>query len=47
MRSLIIVALLTLTNAFTTDITGGQKECYMEKLEKGAHIAIYYQGLNI
>ncbi|EKE40594.1 hypothetical protein ENUP19_0305G0095 [Entamoeba nuttalli] len=38
-----LILLVTLTRAFTTEIAGGKMECFMEKIEKGAHIAIYYQ----
>ncbi|EDR27430.1 transmembrane emp24 domain-containing protein 1 precursor, putative [Entamoeba dispar SAW760] len=38
-----LILLGTLTSAFTTEIAGGKMECFMEKIEKGTHIAIYYQ----
>ncbi|ELP86143.1 transmembrane emp24 domain containing protein 2 precursor, putative [Entamoeba invadens IP1] len=38
-----VLLLISAVSGFTTEIAGGKEECFMEKLDKGAHIAIYYQ----
>ena len=40
---IVFTLLLIQTNAFTVEVAGGKEECFYEELNKGQHVAIYFQ----